>query len=252
MDKLKETYRSFETLKKLNLTVNEKQISDLRELEQIFFEEKILPLFKEILNPILHERKCSYRLVLNYEPEKGFSGKFRSIDTGLFVSEDSDVISSFDYYKKMISERTKQALAEKKKQGAKLGASNEKYRANYNAKSKEEKNRIAQKRANTRSMNYLRSRDIVTLLSIFKTVIPEACLPINNPAKWRWSLINTKGDKKERIFALMRDFKELDTEGTLFRSWDFNKDIIHLQVKLSSTIFQIKQSLFTHPSAVLI
>lgn len=147
------------------------------------------------------------------------------------------------YERELTSDRTKKALAVKKTQGCKLGASNPTYIANRLKKDKNELKEDYMERGKTKNMRYLQSRDVVVFLKVLKNVFPDACAD-DDAANWDWTQINTRGECKDKMASLIKDYRELDESGTLFRKWDIdNWDAIKLQVRLSSNIKNIRKSL---------
>lgn len=121
----------------------------------------------------------------------------------------------------LVSIRTKQALAVKKKQGCKLGGQNEKWQESYNKKSQEEKHEIGMKKGETKRNRYHDNIDTKTFLRVLKMVLPEHCTA-EDPCDWVWQGIDTKCGRREQMLTLMRNFKENDEEGRIFRKWDFS------------------------------
>lgn len=119
----------------------------------------------------------------------------------------------------LVSIRTKQALAVKKAQGAKLGASNEKYRINYDMKSETIKKEESMKRGITKSRRVIENRDTQAMFRILKRVFPN--YTEGTPNKWRWTMIGTRNGAWETIVQMMQDFKEMDESGATFHKWDF-------------------------------
>lgn len=142
----------------------------------------------------------------------------------------------------IVSIRTKQALAVKKAQGAKLGAANETYQRNYAQKSKRQKLDEANKRGMSRTLHYLESKDVRMFAKIVRNVFPMACKD-ENFENWDWNAINTKNGNRQRILTMMRDYKELDN--ALFKNWAIGDDVddVKLQVKLASYIASIRSSI---------
>jgi len=120
----------------------------------------------------------------------------------------------------LVSIRTKQALAVKKKQGCKLGAANEKWQETYNNKSKEQKEKEQMRKGETKRQRYHDNIDTKTFLRVLKMVQPEHCVA-DDPKDWEWVGIDTKCGRREQMLTLMRNFKENDEEGRIFRNWDF-------------------------------
>lgn len=136
--------------------------------------------------------------------------------------------------------RTKQALAVKKAHGAKLGASNEKYRINYEMKLATIKKEEVMKRGLTKNTRHLESRDVKVFCKIMAQVFPDVC--VGDVTEWRkWSAINTQKENRLKILSLMRDYRDIDAE--LFSGWDLSDiEARSLQQKLSSYIASLHKS----------
>jgi DNA invertase Pin-like site-specific DNA recombinase len=155
---------------------------------------------------------------------------FKVINTGIDIHfTDMPVVNSMilgvfaavaQYEREMVSTRTKQALAVKKKQGCKLGAANEKWQETYNNKSKEQKEKEQMRKGETKRQRYHDNIDTKTFLRVLKMVQPEHCAA-DDPKDWEWVGIDTKCGRREQMLTLMRNFKENDEEGRIFRNWDF-------------------------------
>ena len=144
------------------------------------------------------------------------------------------------YERELTSDRTKKALAVKKSQGAKLGASSEVYKKNFEAKTKEQKKEESAKRGYSRSTRHAASRDFQVFLKVLKNVFPNACAD-DNAANWDWACINTKGDAKARMVAFIKDYKELD--GDLFCKWTIDEwDAAKIQVRLANEIKNVRNT----------
>lgn len=140
----------------------------------------------------------------------------------------------------IVSIRTKQALDAKKRQGAKLGAANEKYVFNRMNKERQKIEEENKKRGDTKNRRHLESRETQAFLKIIKNVFSDVC--IGEPSTWEWWKINTKGENKTKVLKMMHDYRELDN--TLFRSWDFTDlESRKNQVKLASAIGTLHRSL---------
>ena len=124
------------------------------------------------------------------------------------------------YERELTSDRTKKALAVKKRQGCKLGGANEKWQETYNNKSKEQKEKEQMRKGETKRQRYHDSIDTKTFLRVLKMVQPEHCVA-DDPKDWEWQGIDTKCGRREQMLTLMRNFKENDEEGRIFRKWDF-------------------------------
>ena len=123
------------------------------------------------------------------------------------------------YERELTSDRTKKALAVKKKQGFKLGAASAVYKMN---KLKKDKDLIKQEdmdRGQTKREHWQASRDVQTFLKVLKRVQPEHCTA-EDPKDWEWGGINSKCGRREQMLQLMKDFKEMDEDGKLFRRWN--------------------------------
>lgn len=174
---------------------------------------------------------------------------FKVINTGIDIHfTDMPVVNSMilgvfasvaQYEREMVSTRTKQALAVKKTQGAKLGASNEKYKERFAMKSKEQKKIETQKRANTKRMNNWNSRDTQTFVKVIQRVFPDACCS-QSSRDWQWGEINTRGNNKTLMLQLMKDYHDIDHD--IFASWNFDDDKIKLQVKLAGLIRETRNN----------
>lgn len=123
------------------------------------------------------------------------------------------------YERELTSDRTKQALAVKKAQGCRLGASSEKYRMNYEMKSETIKKEESMKRGITKSRRVIENRDTQAMFRILKRVFPK--YTEGTPNKWRWTMIGTRDGAWETIVQMMQDFKEMDESGATFHKWDF-------------------------------
>lgn len=119
----------------------------------------------------------------------------------------------------LVSIRTKQALAVKKAQGAKLGASSEKYKLTNEQKPLSKKKEEQMKRGITKSRRTIENRDTTAMFRIMKRVFPK--YTDGTPNHWCWSMIGTRNGAWETIMQMMQDYKEMDDTGATFRKWDF-------------------------------
>lgn len=143
------------------------------------------------------------------------------------------------YERELTSARTTSALAAKKERGEKTGGASDKWIAAYKNKSKEQKERESMKRGQTKNERYLNSRDVVAFMRILRNVFPEQCAK-EDASEWDWKNIGTKGDAKEKILHMMKDYKDMDESGMLFRKWDFSKPFERLRSLIATNICNIR------------
>lgn len=150
----------------------------------------------------------------------------------------------------IISIRTKQALAEKKRRGEKLGAASDKWIATNEAKSNLVKSQERHKQGRTKSGRYMASKDVNAFFKILRSVFPDACTS-EDKRLWQWSQINAKKENRVRIIQLIRDYKELDGSGELFKSWKLSEmDDERTRMKIVNFINSIKRALFNDGTIV--
>lgn len=137
----------------------------------------------------------------------------------------------------IVSIRTKQALAVKKKQGAKLGASSEKYKQTFYSKSMEEIKEMYNKRGNLKHEHFLESRDIKAFVRIIKNEFPDHTTN-DDIHKWEWRGINCKHMHKPKMLQMIHDYKAIDSN--LFRKFDGTK---YDETRLQSLMYSLKRSL---------
>ena len=174
---------------------------------------------------------------------------FKIINTGIEIHfTDMPVVNSMilgvfaavaQYEREMCSKRTKDALAVKKAQGAKLGASNEKYKQNYDMKTEVEKKAIGAKRGQTRNKRKMECRDTQALIKVLQKVfdMPESV------SMWDWSRITLANGKRFEVLELMKTYKEVDDTNRTFATWDFDdieSDVLYH--KIANNIHTLKRS----------
>lgn len=174
---------------------------------------------------------------------------FKVINTGIDIHfTDMPVVNSMilgvfaavaQYEREMVSTRTKQALAVKKTQGCKLGASSDKYKETYYSKSKEERKELDMKRGKLKTIRHLESRDSKAFIRVLKNVFPE--YTEGDVENWKWGRINCKVENRLKMLTLMEDYRSLDESGCLFRKWDFSDDKA-CKIKLNSYMQAFKKS----------
>ena len=145
------------------------------------------------------------------------------------------------YERELTSDRTRKALAAKKARGEKTGGACDKWREAFNNKPKEQKREECMKKGQLKNERHLQKKEVQVMLKIIKSVFPDACQS-DDATTWDWTQVNTKGENKTRMFKMMQDYRDLDESGLLFRKWNFDDDIIKLQIKLATSIQSIRRS----------
>lgn len=145
------------------------------------------------------------------------------------------------YERELTSDRTKKALAVKKANGCKLGAANEKFQANRANKDKEVLLNQYNKMGNTKRTRFQASKKVTAFLRILQQVFPDATTN-EDPHKWEWKLITTKGDNKDNILKMMKTMRDLDDSGHLWHKWDFDADERLQQQRLAAHMHSIKRT----------
>lgn len=141
------------------------------------------------------------------------------------------------YERELCSKRTKAALEVKKKNGAKLGASSEKYKQTFYSKSTEEISEMYNKRGGLKREHFLESRDIKAFLRIIKNEFPDHTKD-NDIHKWEWKGINCKYMHKPKMLQMIHDYKAIDSK--LFRKFDGSG---YDATRLQSLMYSLKRSL---------
>jgi len=145
----------------------------------------------------------------------------------------------------LVSIRTKQALAAKQARGEALGARCQKWIDSYNNKTKEQKKSEAMERGKMKNERYVQNRDTQAFLKVLKNVFPDVCTS-NDVTEWDWTKINTKGDARDKIIGLMRDYKDLDESGALFHKWNFDLPKEKVVILMRAHLSNIKKTILTY------
>ena len=145
------------------------------------------------------------------------------------------------YERELTSDRTKKALAAKVARGEKIGGASDAWRIAYNNKSYEQLIKEGMKRGKMKHNRHIANKDTQAFLKVIKNVFPDACTN-ENPAYWKWSKINTKGDAKDKIYHLMQSYKELDDNGVIFRRFDFTKPKEYIAGRIRTHLSNMKKS----------
>lgn len=186
---------------------------------------------------------------------------FKIINTGIEIHfTDMPVVNSMilgvfasvaQYERELISSRTKAALDAKKRRGEKLGAASDKWQATVSAKSDLAKAQERHKQGRTKSGRYMSSKDVMAFFKILRSVFPDACQN-KDKRRWQWSMINARKENRIRIVQLVKDYKELDGSGELFKSWKLqDMDDERLRMKIVNQINSIKRALFNEGTTIL-
>ena len=97
-------------------------------------------------------------------------------------------------------------------------------------------------RGRMRNERYLKSRDVQVFIKVLRNVFKAACADAD-PSRWDWPSISTRGDFKDDMWALMKDYKEMDDTGATFAKWDFDEpDPKKRQMKLAAYIQTLRKS----------
>lgn len=158
---------------------------------------------------------------------------------------DELILSNFSFAaqleKQLISERTLSALEVKRKQGVKFGAASPVFQANRANKEKEVLLNQYNKMGNTKRTRFQESRKTQAFLRILQQIFPDATTN-EDPHKWEWKLITTKGDNKDNILKMMKTMRDLDDSGHLWHKWDFDADERLQQQRLAAHMHSIKRT----------
>ena len=134
--------------------------------------------------------------------------------------------------KQLISERTRSALAVKKKQGILLGSASPKYKIAMSLKSDKLKQEEIMERGKLRTQHYKENRDVIAFEKVIRRVFPDSAKK-KDIRLWDWDSISCRKFYRERMKEVMLEYIELDGTGKLFCKWNFDDDEV-FRHKLSS------------------
>lgn len=148
------------------------------------------------------------------------------------------------YERELTSDRTKKALAAKKQRGEVTGGASHKWREAFNSKSREDLETEMRKRGETKNRRHIESRDVQAFIKVLKNVFPLATSQ-ENMCDWDWQAIGTKDGFRQKMIALMVDYRDIDP--TLFVKWDFSDlESDALRVKVASYICNLRKAIFKY------
>lgn len=158
---------------------------------------------------------------------------------------DQLILSNFSFAaeleKHLIRERTLSALAVKKSQGVKLGAASLKYQQNYNKLTEEQKLLRNMRKGTLKRERHHQKPDFIAFKKILKKVFPEYTKS-EDVKDWMWGYINMKKENREKVFELMKDFKDLDSTGRLFKKFDFENDMDYCEARIHPYLQSFRKS----------
>lgn len=144
----------------------------------------------------------------------------------------------------LVSIRTKQALAAKKRRGELLGAASDKWKEAQSKKSQEQLDAERYKQGRAKNERYLSSKDVQAFLKVLRSVFPECC-ESENPRNWVWGKINARKESRIKMMRLMSDYKEMDGSKELFKTWTFTEtDSEKMRMRIVNFISSVKRALF--------
>lgn len=73
MEQLVKMYEALDLLKQLGLTISPEQISTLKEAENKYVQEEIIPAVKASLEPLIEKLHCDFSLKVIYKNEEGLT-----------------------------------------------------------------------------------------------------------------------------------------------------------------------------------
>lgn len=141
----------------------------------------------------------------------------------------------------LVSIRTRQALAAKKKRGEATGGASPKWRETFNKQTREQKDEYLKRRGCTINDKSLQKKEVQVFLRIVKKAFE---FDNDDATSWDWTQVNTRGENKNRLLDMMKDFRDLDDNGVLFHTWNFNDNKTKLQIKLATLIKNTRRMVF--------
>ena len=99
----------------------------------------------------------------------------------------------------------------------------------------------AMKHGQMKRARFQSSKRTTAFLRILQQVFPDATTN-EDPYKWEWKLITTKGDAKVTILKMMKTMRDLDDSGHLWRKWDFDAPERLQQQRLAAHMHSIKRT----------
>lgn len=145
------------------------------------------------------------------------------------------------YERELTSERTKKALRAKVERGEATGGASPKWRETFNKQTREQKDEYLKRRGCTINDKSLQKKEVQVFLRIVKKAFE---FDNDDATSWDWTQINTRGENKNRLLDMMKDFRDLDDNGVLFHTWNFNDNKTKLQIKLATLIKNTRRMVF--------
>jgi len=99
----------------------------------------------------------------------------------------------------------------------------------------------AMKHGQMKRARFQSSKRTTAFLRILQQVFPDATTN-EDPYKWEWKLITTKGDAKVTILKMMKAMRDLDDSGHLWHKWDFDAPERLQHQRLAAHIHSIKRT----------
>ena len=83
--------------------------------------------------------------------------------------------------------------------------------------------------------------DFIAFKKIIKKVFPEYT-EAEDVKDWKWGYINMKRENREKVLELMKDYKDLDNTGQLFRKFDFENDMEFCDARIHQYLQRFRNS----------